>query len=106
MFRGRDLTEEVLSDAIVMRDRDFVYAALALCAGTTIENIKKVFDARAPKSICAVCWKAGFSMKLALQLQQYMGRVPHSALIYPRGGVDYPHPEAELKWQLEVIGIT
>lgn len=105
MFRRGDLTEEVLSDAVVMRDRDFGYAALALCAGTTIENIKKVFDARAPKSICAVCWKAGFSMKLALKLQQYFGRIPHSALIYPRGGVDYPQSEAELKWQLEIIGI-
>lgn len=100
-----ELSEEVVSDAIAMRDRAFVMAALALRARTTVDNIEKVFDVRAPKSICAVTWRCGYSMRLALKLQQVMGGVRPASLIYPRGGTDYPMTEEELRWQLGVIGI-
>ena len=45
------------------------------------------------------------SMRLALKLQQTLGRVPHTALIYPRGGTDYPLTEEQMRWQLDAIGI-
>jgi uncharacterized protein (DUF2336 family) len=101
-----DITEAVVEDAIVMGDHKFVLACLALKANTDIENIQKVFDVRAARGICAICWKCGFSMRLALKLQQGPGRVKISALIYPRFGLDYPFTEEELRWQLGVIGIN
>jgi uncharacterized protein (DUF2336 family) len=105
LYRAGSVTEEIMADAVIMGDKDFVFACLALMAGTKISNIQKVFDVRAPKSICAICWRCGFSMRLALKLQQHFGRVPYASLIYPRGGSDYPMAEADLKWQLDVIGI-
>ncbi len=101
-----EITEEVMGDALAMQDYDFVIACLALRAGTTMEDIRKVFDVRAPRSICAVTWRAGFSMRMALKLQQTLGRVPHTALIYPRGGTDYPLTAEEMRWQLDAIGIN
>lgn len=100
-----DITDEVLSDALAMQDHEFVIACLALRAGTKMDDIRKVFDVRAPRTICALTWRAGFSMRLALKLQQTLGRVPHTALIYPRGGTDYPLTEEEMRWQLDAIGI-
>ena len=105
LFAAGALTEEIMSDAIAMRDRAFVVTALALCAATTTDNVEKVFDVRAPKAICAVTWRAGFSMRLALKLQQTLGGVKSGALIYPRGGIDFPMTEDELRWQLGIIGI-
>lgn len=99
------LSEEAVFDAISMNDRAFVLAALALRARTTMDDIEKVFDAKAPRAICAVTWKCGFSMRLALKLQQVFGHVRASALIYPRHGTDYPMTEDELRWQLQAIGI-
>lgn len=106
MFDQKSLNDDVLSDALAMGDHRFVIAALALRAGTSMDNIQKVFDVRAPKAICAVCWKAGFSMRLALKLQQILGHVKTANLIYPRGGADYPMTTEELRWQLGVIGIS
>jgi uncharacterized protein (DUF2336 family) len=106
LFAHGDLSEETLNDAIAMGDRLFVVNALALRAQAKTKDIEKVFDVKAPKSICAICWKAGFSMRLALKLQQTFGAVKSHALIYPRGGMDYPLTEEELRWQLEVIGIN
>lgn len=105
LFAANEITEEMLSDALAMDDREFVIACLALRAGTTMEDVRKIFDVRAPKSICALTWRAGFSMRLALKLQQTLGRVPHTALIYPRGGTDYPLTEEQMRWQLDAIGI-
>lgn len=100
-----DLTEEVMSDAIAMQDREFVMAGLALRANASINDVEKVFDVRAAKSICAVCWRAGFSARLALKLQQTLGRIPPSQLMYPRGGTDYPIAPEIMRLQLDVIGI-
>ena len=99
------ITDEVVSDALAMDDRDFVIACLALRANTTMEDVRKIFDVRAPRAICAITWRAGFSMRLALKLQQTLGRVQHTALIYPRGGTDYPLTEEQMRWQLDAIGI-
>lgn len=105
MFADGILLENVFEDAIAMHDRKFVMAALALRADTSIANIEKVFDVKAPKAICAVCWKAGLSMRMAMRLQQTFGAVKPSALIYPRHGTDYPLTEEEMRWQLGVAGI-
>lgn len=105
LFAANEITDEILSDALAMQDHEFVTACLALRAGTRLEDIRKIFDVRAPRTICAVTWRAGFSMRLALKLQQTLGRVPHTALIYPRGGTDYPLTEEEMRWQLDAIGI-
>lgn len=105
LYDAGDLSEEVLSDALAMRDKEFVIAALALRAGAKSDDIQKVFDVRAPKSICAITWRCGYSMRLALKLQQVMGGVKPPALIYPRGGTDYPLTEEQMRWQLGMIGL-
>ena len=105
MHAAGTLSEEAITDAIVMRDETFVVAALAFRAQASMNDIEKIFDVKAPKSICAVCWKAGYSMRLALKLQQTMGRIKTSNLIYPRGGTDFPLTAEEMRWQLDVLGI-
>jgi uncharacterized protein (DUF2336 family) len=100
-----ELTESLLGDALAMQDKEFVLESISLLTGYGRPSINRIFDARAAKSICALCWKAGLSMRFALQLQQILGRVPVSSLIYPKGGTDYPFPEDEMSWQLELLGM-
>jgi hypothetical protein len=60
---------------------------------------------KAPKPIVAVCWRAGLSMRFALLLQQQLGQVQPTELLYPRGGTDYPLTKDELLWQLNFLGL-
>jgi hypothetical protein len=99
------MNEDMLGDAIAMHDDKFVIACLALRIGCRAGDIEKIFDVRAPKSICALTWRAGFSMRFALKLQQTFGRVKPSALIYPRNGTDYPMPENDLRILSEALGL-
>lgn len=100
-----ELSEEAISDALAMGEKDFVYAALASKAGTSPAMVKKIFEMQAPKPIVALCWRGGMTMRFALQLQKELGRVPAKDLLYPRGGTDYPMSRDELVWQLEFLGL-
>ncbi|MCB1531016.1 MAG: DUF2336 domain-containing protein [Rhodospirillales bacterium] len=99
------LEEAAISDALAMRDHEFVIVALAALAGTGAANIRKVFDMKTPKGICAVCWKAGLSMRMALRLQQEIGKIPSKELIYPKGGTDYPLSKEDMNWQIDFLGL-
>jgi uncharacterized protein (DUF2336 family) len=99
------LNEDTLSDALAMRDRAFVVAALARMAHMDVTAIEKVLNLKAAKPIVAVSRRAGLSMRMALQLQKEMGQVPPKELLYPRGGTDYPMDDEELAKQLEFLGL-
>lgn len=100
------LNEETLSDALAMRDREFVIAAIAFLARIPKTETHRIFDMQAAKPICALVWKAGLSMRMALRLQQEIGHVQTKELLYPKGGTDYPMTEEELHWQLEFLGLA
>lgn len=99
------LDEDTISDGLAMRDRDFVYAALALKARTTVSNVQRIFAMKAAKPVVALCWQAGLSMRFALQLQKEIAHIQPKDLIYPRDGTDYPLSEDEINWQLEFLGL-
>lgn len=105
LYEKGELGEQLISDAAAMRDRKFVMASMAFLLKTNLPTVEKVFDVKAPKAICALCWKAGLSMRFALQVQQTLANIPPSQLIYPRGGLDYPLSKEDMQWQLDVIGI-
>ncbi|MGZ9097325.1 MAG: DUF2336 domain-containing protein [Micavibrio sp.] len=99
------LSEQMISDALGMKEIDFVIAALGCLAQTSLPNIKRIIALKAAKPIVALSWKAGLSMRMALQLQQELGRVPPRELIYPRDGTDYPLSPEEMNRQLEFLGL-
>jgi len=99
------LSEDVLSDALAMRDYEFVTGAIGHLARVDFISMKKIFALKHAKPIVAVTWRAGLSMRFALQLQQTIGEVQPKDMLYPKGGTDYPMDEAEIKWQLEFLGV-
>lgn len=102
--KKKQLNEEVIADALGMRDKDFVTEALARLARTSPDTVTGVFRMRKARPVVALCWKAGLSMRLALRMQQELALVPPKELLYPRDGTDYPLTDDELRWQLEFLG--
>ena len=102
--KKHQLTEEAVSDALGMRDTDFVLAAIARMARASPETVEGAFKMHKARPVVALSWKAGLSMRMALRLQQELALVPPKELIYPREGTDYPLTDEELRWQLEFMG--
>lgn len=105
LARAGELNECMIADALALQEEAFVIAAIACLARTSLPAVKRVFAMQAPKPIVALSWKSGLSMRMALQLQRDMGRIPFQELIYPRNGTDYPLSEEELLWQLDFLGL-
>lgn len=95
------LTSEVISEAVLAGQRDFVRHALAAMAGVGVDFVDRVFQGHSAKGITALAWKAGCSMRVALQLQTNMGGIPPNKALHARGGSDFPLTPEEMAWQLD-----
>lgn len=103
MAKDGKLGDEEISDALAVREYEFVVVALAVLLRTSVQRVSGIMAMHAPKPVVAVCWKAGLSMRTALQIQKEIAKVPPKELVYPRGGTDYPLSNKDLNWQLEFL---
>mgnify|MGYP002624662478 CR=1 FL=1 len=95
------LNNEVVGDAVLAGKRDFVRHALALMAEVQIDFVDRVLHGHSAKGITALAWKAGCTMRVALQLQTNMGGIPPKKALNPRNGSEFPLSSEEMEWQLD-----
>ncbi|WP_155524472.1 DUF2336 domain-containing protein [Oleisolibacter albus] len=104
LFTEGRLDEDAVRDALSWGDWAFVRTALGLLAAIPPDLVQRILDSQGGKTITALAWKAGLSMRCARQLQAKAG-VPHARMLNARHGTDYPLTEEELRWQLDLFGI-
>ncbi|HEY9548190.1 MAG TPA: DUF2336 domain-containing protein [Kiloniellaceae bacterium] len=95
------LNGEAVGDAVLAGQRDFVRHALATMAGVGLDYVDRVLQGHSAKGITALAWKAGCSMRVALQLQTNMGGIPPNKALHARDGSDFPLSPEEMEWQLD-----
>ena len=98
------LDEDTVADAVDAGQRAFVRAALSVLAEVPVSVVDKILSARSAKGVMALAWKAGLSVRLAVQLQTRIGGISPRQALHPRGGKDYPMTTEEMKWQIEFFG--
>lgn len=99
------LNEETILDALAVRDREFVIAALANKAKIEASDVERIVAMHAAKPAVAMTWRAGLSMRAALALQKELVHVRPVEIIYPKEGKDYPMSVEDLEWQVDLLGI-
>ncbi len=100
LFSSGLLNEDALLDTLDS-DRDFLVAALSLRAKLPPAVVAKILASHSAKGLTALTWKAGYTMRLALQLQLRVARLPPKARLIAGGGGTFPLSAAELEWQIE-----
>jgi uncharacterized protein (DUF2336 family) len=98
------LGDELMLDAISWNDRTFVVAALALLTKINANNIEAILNTKKARVITALAWKAGLSMRVAMQLQTRIAGVDARDVLNARDGNAYPISEDDMLWQLEFVG--
>ena len=99
LFASGLLNEDALMEALDS-DRDFLIAALSLRSKLPPAVVAKILASHSAKGLTALTWKAGFTMRLALQLQVRVARLPPKARLIAGGGGTFPLSAAELEWQI------
>lgn len=106
LAKAKKLDEDLITDAMAMREHEFVIAALAHLSKSDEVSVNKIMEMRSAKSILSLCWHCKLSMRFAFRVEQEMAHLQKDELIYPKDGTDYPLPDADMKWQLEFLGIA
>lgn len=104
--KEKRLSSDVIQDALMWHDNEFVVLALAYLSAIHPQVVQKMLESRKPKPVIALCRKANLPMRLALEVQRYLAKVPARELMYAKSGTDYPMTDDEIKWQLEFFGVS
>jgi Uncharacterised protein conserved in bacteria (DUF2336) len=94
------LTEDVVGAALGT-DQDFIIAALALRSRLKPAVVNKILLSHSAKGLTALAWKAGYTMRLAFQLQVRLAHLPPKSRLNATSGGGYPLTPAEMEWQIE-----
>ncbi len=105
LFDAGKLDDEVLVGAMDKNERDFVFTALTLKSGLEQQMVAKIVQSRVPRSVVALAWKAGFSMRTAMRLQLRVALIPPQQILNAKNGFEYPLTTAELESQLKLLGV-
>jgi hypothetical protein len=106
MYSNQTLTEEAVSDALYRGQRLFVTAGVARLAGVGKELVHRAVRMRSSKSLIALAWKAGFSMRLAMALQLRLAGMPPARVMQADTEGNFPMSEDSMAWQIEFLMST
>lgn len=99
------LDETVLGDALSWNELDFVRAALALRAVVQPMAVDGILASGDPRAVTALVWRAGYSMRCAMQVQARAAAIPPRAVLNARQGTGFPLSPAEMVRHLALYGV-
>ncbi|MGA1860389.1 DUF2336 domain-containing protein [Azospirillum sp. 11R-A] len=105
LHRQGKLDETALSDAMSWNETGFVRAALTLRARVAPEVVDLILDAHDPQAVTALVWRAGLSMRCAMQIQARAAGIHPRAMLNARQGSGFPLSPAEMARHLERYGV-
>ncbi len=97
------LDDDAMEQALLSGRNDFVIEALSLRTKLDDGLVRKIIASASAKAITALAWKAGLSMRTAIQIQSRTAHIPPKKLLNARHGTDFPMSEAEMEKQLNKI---
>ncbi len=104
-FQKGVLNDDLVAKAASLQHKAAVILALSLKTGIPEAIVSRIIEAKSGKGITALCWRAGLAMRTALAIEIFVANVPLEARVLPRGGIDYPMDEKDLRWHLTYFGV-
>lgn len=105
LHRQGALGEMVLSDALSWDEKEFVRAALALRAVVHPVLVDDILASQDPRAVTALVWRAGYSMRCAMQVQTRAAGIDPRAVLNARDGTGFPLTPSDMARRLALYGI-
>ncbi len=103
LFKAGLLDDQAILDALNRGDQDFVKNGLALKSDLPSPIVERVLASQSAKAATALAWAAGLDMRTAIQIQLRVAKIPPTAVMNAKDGVDYPLSEDELRWHVDLF---
>ena len=95
------LTDAEAAKLIKSREYELLVRAMAIKAEVLPHIALKIIESKSGKTVTALVWAAGLTMRTAMDVQKTVAKVPPSEHINARGGTDYPLTDDEMSWYLD-----
>ena len=102
-FAAGAIDDECILAALDRDDKKFAAKAIALCAHIKLPVVNKMLATQSAKTVTALSWTAGFTMRTAIQIQLRLGNVAPKSVLNAKDGTDYPLTEEELHWHADLF---
>lgn len=99
------LNGNYVEDQALMGHRESIILSLAELAQVPVANVRRILASGRAQPLVALVWRAKLNMRVALKIQNYVMKLPASALLPARGGVGFPLTTEEMTWQLSCFDI-
>jgi uncharacterized protein (DUF2336 family) len=106
LYRQDRLDETAIGDALSWEETDFVEAALSLRAAAPPAVVRRIMQANNPRAVTALAWRAGLSMRCAMQIQARAAGISPSRMLNARNGAAYPLTPEEMSDTLALYGLA
>ncbi len=103
LFKEGRLDDQAVGAAFDRGDKAFVIAALHYLSGVPKATVQRIIGSGSAAAVTALSWRAGLSMRNAIQVQRQIAKLPPSSVLNARNGVDYPLSEDDMTSQLEIF---
>jgi len=101
LVENDELNDEMAMKLVEDGKVDVLTRALALKADVPANISKKIIESKSGKTVTALVWKAGLSMRTALEIQREIAKVAPNEIVNARDGVEYSLTEDEMAWYLD-----
>ena len=101
-----NLDETALRDAARAGDTRLLLAQLAVSSGIGLNVVERVLELRSAKALVSLVWRSGFSMNLAVDIQNLLSRFGPDTVIAPGANGSFPLTDDEMCWQIELMNGT
>jgi uncharacterized protein (DUF2336 family) len=100
---GKLLAEHIYR-ALDNGGRDFVASALSVRAGISLAIVASIIKNQSVKGLTALVWKANLPAAMLTERQPKLAGISRAAMVFPKGGKDFPFTESEMAAHLEIFG--
>ncbi len=98
--RMHRLTPQVIINALMEGDNDFVVAGLSECAHIHLSVALRMIAMRSARGVVALCWKAGMDAQTAAFIQAKVAHIAADDILRANDG-NYALSDDEMQWQID-----
>lgn len=98
------LTEMALQEAADDGDVRLLLALLAINSSVSLHTIDRILELRSAKALVSVVWRSGFTMAIAVMIQNQLSQFGPNMTIFATESGDFPLSVSEMGWQIELMG--
>lgn len=98
------LSPEIVAHFVDKGETAFVAIALTRMSGLPEKEVVSLLHSSRPKAVVSLCWKAGLSMRQAMQVQLRLAHISPHRILNAKDGTDYPFPTKEMQEYLDLFG--